>query len=105
MRKYYCKVGVILAGSVFFVKCMLNTWQSDLNIKLNSGLIGSSPMYRVSTKKYLLLWRVKTFATGIAKSRTPPQRTQVDASIAYNNISGAPKAPEIFELKVDCLHK
>ena len=40
---------------------------------------------------------------GNENPRTPPERSQVDASVAYNNISGAQKVPEIFEFKVDCL--
>ena len=40
---------------------------------------------------------------GNENPRTPPERSQVDASVAYNNISAAQMVPKIFEFKVDCL--
>ena len=58
-------------------------------------------------KNYPLFWSAVTpiIIVGNAKSRTLPRRAQVDASVAYSNFSGAQKAPEIFEFKVDCLQK
>ena len=58
-------------------------------------------------KKVLLLWRAITplIMVEIAKSRTPLQRAQVDASVTFNNISRVQKSSGIFEFKVDCFQK
>ena len=55
------------------------------------------------TKNGPLFWGAgPPIMVGNENPRTPPERSQVDASVAYNNISRDQKVPEIFEFKVDC---